>query len=172
MRNQVRQVRQIVKPFTFVLASILFFCFSSSLVFANDSSSVYYEMFVERECLPDQRTRLILPAVARLIVPKGAVDAPTDVGMEISFYLHTDDPEVTILFSPPGKTFNIPVRLRMSLLMMQFYYGDEIAVNYYNEATGLWEVVDTFTLTWQNSNYEIEFEHFSLYAFTTLRNGS
>ncbi|MBN1296437.1 hypothetical protein JXA80_06630 [bacterium] len=133
------------------------------------SNPTYYDVSVERECNPDVNEYMFLPGIAMLNVPEGALLEPATIGMRLTFAMNADDPNLMVQFSPCNIYFQVPVRMRLSLLMTYFFYGDQIDVYYYNEPLDQWELVDSFVLTFQSANYWIEFDHFSLYAFTKLK---
>ena len=132
----------------------------------------YYEMYVEKECAAAEETELFLPGIAHLTVPAGALDVDTDIGMQVSFWWNADSPDVVLEFGPHGTFFNTPVEVRLSLLMMHFYHGDEIAIQYYNDETGMWEWVETIEVNYWTRNYTVQLDHFSIYAFVKIRSGN
>lgn len=156
----------------FTAITALFALIAIAIPQSASCTPIYYEMFVEKECDPGVDEWLWLPGIASLKVPEGALNEPTEIGMQVSFYWNADSPDVVLEFSPHGTEFNTPVEVRMSLLMMHFYYGDNIAIQYYNDTTGLWEWIETIEVDYWNRNYAIELDHFSIYAFVKIRSGN
>jgi len=100
------------------------------------------------------------------------VDEPTLVAYSVSFWRHTADPQLTIMFVPEGLVFNAPIEVTVKMNNTDFKAGDQVVMYYFNESTTIWEPVDSFTIDDDyDSSYSLSIEHFSLYAFTRIRNG-
>ena len=92
--------------------------------------------------------------------------------MTISTWVNADDSELTVEFSPHGTFFNVPVTLTLSNLVTTFYSGDTVGVYYYEEEDDIWVLMDEIEVNINNNHYTIELEHFSIYAFSKIRNGN
>ena len=152
--------------------SVMMMLMVISVAIASDSVPTFYEYHVEKACFADQTQWLRLPGVAQLKVPEGALSRETDIGMTVSAWINADDPELTIEFSPHGTDFNVPITLTLSALITTFYSGDTVGVYYYNQEDDLWVLVDEIEINPFNMFYRIQLDHFSIYAFSKIRNGN
>ncbi len=166
MKN-LKETQKMVK----VVMAALIMVLAAGFVPAQAGTPTLYDLNVEKECYADQNQTLFLLGVARLHVPAGALSEPTVIKMNANFWVNTDDPALLFEFAPHNTVFNQPVTLTLSFLMAHFYYGDQIGIYYYDDVTEEWILEDVVDLTFWNTSYEIELNHFSLYAFSRIKNG-
>ncbi len=166
MKDRVKGLKGIIPV---VLISLIIS--AVGVVQADESVPAYYEMFVKQICTPDMQYKLKLPKVATLKIPEGALSEETEISMEFQFYAHYADPELVVIFGPHGTQFNVPVTLKIKTKMLEFNPGDTIGIFYYDEDDDIWEFIDSFDVVEGQNSYRIDLDHFSIYAFSKIRNG-
>jgi hypothetical protein len=150
------------------LAALLMLAFAAA---ALAETPIFYNLTAEKTCQPGIREVLKFPTVAKLIVPRNALSSATDISMTIAYALYAAEPNLVVAFSPHGTVFNVPVTLKLMLIESCFNIGDKVCINYYDDATELWTEIAIFTITDASQEYMLELDHFSLYAFSRIKNG-
>lgn len=157
-----------------ILSTVMFLIVFSAVFIgpkAIATEPTFHTYHVERMLYPGEDKNMRIPGLAWVYVPENAVSQPTLVGADISFWRHTDDPQLMIHFSPAGITFNEPIVITLTLRAVYFLQGDTVQFLYYNESTEEWEVVNEFIVNSMTSSYSFTLDHFSLYAFSKIKNG-
>jgi hypothetical protein len=162
--------KQYSKQITAVTLGFMFLAAVTIGVPASAHNPQYITRHVEKMCYPGDDTTLRMPGFARLYVPAGALDEPANLEMTLSYWRFAEDPELTIQFGP-NLIFGEPVVMTLSLLMTYFFMGDTVAIYYYDENIGEWELVTSFVINEITNQYSITLDHFSLYAFSKITNG-
>ncbi len=87
---------------------------------------------------------------------------PEDMTISITY---REDEYCEGIFEPHGTVFNVPVRIELSYLNADLtnVNEEELEVYYYNESTGLWEVVGG-DVDVPTKSVSVYLEHFSRYA--------